>query len=323
MKERRGHWYLLTGLVLGLVLGLVYAWLISPVKYVNSSPSSLKASFKEQYRALIAAAYSANRNLPRAQVRLALLSEVDVPRLLAEQAQRTLAEGGSQNEARALGLLAVALGQGPTPFASNLPVTEVGSPTPTITRVVEATSTATPTPLIPSPSVQPTTTPTPLLLSPTLRTATQKAEITKTSVPSPSPTSALTRTITSTPLPTHTPTPTPVALFVLRSRTFICDPNLIEPIIMVNTYNNSACCDLPVSGVEVIVNWDGGEDHFFTGLKPELGTGYADFTMSPGTVYSLRLADGGEMIPGLTSTECEVAGENRYWGSWLLVFEQP
>ena len=31
-QERRGPWYLLTGLVLGLAFGLVFAWVVSPVK---------------------------------------------------------------------------------------------------------------------------------------------------------------------------------------------------------------------------------------------------------------------------------------------------
>ncbi len=50
----------------------------------------------------------------------------------------------------------------------------------------------------------------------------------------------------------------------------------------------------PVPSVELVVTWDGGEDHFFTGLKPELGLGYADFVMTPEVVYSIRLADGGQ-----------------------------
>jgi hypothetical protein len=314
MKERRGQWYLLTGLVLGLLVGLIYAWLISPVKYTNSSPASLKTGFKEQYRALIAAAYVADKNLARAQARLELLGETDIPRLLAEQAQRTLAEGGSQNDARALGLLAVALGQGPTPLASNLPLTEIASPSPTITHTIS------PTNLIPNPTAQPTSSPTKLVISQTVGSATELAVITNTSVFSPISTIVLTQTVTTTALPIRTPTPTPLALFVIRSRTFICDPNLSEPIIMVNTYDDH---DQPVPGVEVIVSWDAGEDYFFTGLKPELGMGYADFTMIPGTSYMLRLADGGETISGLISTECQVAGENNFPGSWLVVFDQP
>jgi hypothetical protein len=40
-------------------------------------------------------------------------------------------------------------------------------------------------------------------------------------------------------------------------------------------------------------------------------------------VYTLRLADGGQIIPGLTPTECESPSGDRYWGAWKLVFVQP
>ena len=78
-----------------------------------------------------------------------------------------------------------------------------------------------------------------------------------------------------------------------------------------------------VPGVEAVVEWDGGESHFFTGLKPELGLGYADFAMTPGVVYTLRLAEGGQVIPNLRAGECEAQDGGRFWGSWLLVFTQP
>jgi hypothetical protein len=75
--------------------------------------------------------------------------------------------------------------------------------------------------------------------------------------------------------------------------------------------------------VEVIVNWTDGEDHFFTGLKPEYGLGYGDFLMTPGVTYSLHLAEGGEPASGLIAADCETASGDRYLGSWKLVFVQP
>ncbi len=127
MTEDRGRWYLLTGFVIGAVLGLVYAWLISPQQTPDTPPASLQPEFKDQFRAMIAAAFVATGNLPRAEARLALLGESDSVIALSEQAQRTLGEGGSPIEAQALGLLAVALGQDE---AAALP-TQIFSPTPT------------------------------------------------------------------------------------------------------------------------------------------------------------------------------------------------
>ena len=108
---QRGYWYLLTGLVFGLVLGLVYAWLINPVDYVNTIPSSLREDYRDQYRLMIALAYAANKDLVRASERLKLLNDDDPVRTLTEQAQRILAEDGSMEDARALGALATAMQQ--------------------------------------------------------------------------------------------------------------------------------------------------------------------------------------------------------------------
>lgn len=110
-EDERGNWYLLTGVVLGIMLGILFAWVISPVEYVDTAPESLKDEFKDQYRVLIASAYVANGDLVRAKARLELLDEADIYLVVAEQAQQMLAEGGSVEEAQALGRLALALGQ--------------------------------------------------------------------------------------------------------------------------------------------------------------------------------------------------------------------
>lgn len=110
-EDERGNWYLLTGVVLGIILGILFAWVISPVEYVDTAPESLTNEFKDQYRVLIASAYVANGDLVRAKARLELLDEADIYLVVAEQAQQMLAEGGSVEEAQALGRLALALGQ--------------------------------------------------------------------------------------------------------------------------------------------------------------------------------------------------------------------
>lgn len=286
MIKNRGPWYLLTGLVIGVVIGLLYAWTVQPVQYTNTTPASLRPNFKDQYRSLIALAYLTNSDMVRAKARLELLKDEDAYRALAEQAQRTLAEGGFLQEARALGLLAASLGQGSATVDPN-----------------PQSSQATPSDETESP-------------------ASSGTPATPSLTPSPTATSQLTKTPGDTfaPLPTHTPTLTPGAPFVLLSRDLVCDPNLEEALIQVLAHD---AADQPVPGVEVVVNWEGGENHFFTGLIPELGLGYADFSMTAGTTYTLRLAEGGEPITGLTPSECESGGGKRYWGSWRLIFSQP
>jgi len=68
--------------------------------------------------------------------------------------------------------------------------------------------------------------------------------------------------------------------------------------------------------------WDTGQDHFFTGLKPELGMGYGDFAMTEGVTYTLQLADSLQPVTNLAAHECEGQGDEPYLGSWLLQFEQ-
>ena len=45
-------------------------------------------------------------------------------------------------------------------------------------------------------------------------------------------------------------------------------------------------------GVKIIVSWDGGEEQFFAGLKPELSNCYADYIMTPEMEYTIQLAIG-------------------------------
>ncbi len=302
MREERGHWYLLTGFVIGIVLGLVYAWLISPQQYQDTSPSSLLPEFKGQYRAMIAAAFVATGNLPRAEARLALLGDGNVERALTEQAQRTLGEGNLPLEAQALGLLAVALGQGD---AGALP-TFVPSATPTESQSSSASQSA---------NTEPTST------EITLEDTTPDFSTTPSPLPTKkTPQVTTTALSTATPLPTRTPTVTPGSPFVLQSNTFVCDTNLPNPLIQVIAEDSSG---EPLSGQEIITTWEGGEDYYFTGLKPELGLGYADFLMTPGVVYQVRMAGGGQTVPDITPAECETQSGRRYWGSWLLIFSRP
>jgi hypothetical protein len=250
LKDERGSWYLLTGLVLGLSIGLVFAWVISPRAFGDSSPALLRADFKDSYRAMIAVAFSANGNLPRAQARLRLLGDPDIVQAVSGQAARMAAQGSSTHEAQALERLALAL---------SAPSTDL--PPATVVSV------------------------------------------------SPSPASAT----PSLPVPTASPS----GLFSLTGRTLICDQELSRPMIQVLARDRNG---EQLSAVEVIVKWEGGEDHFFTGLKPEIGLGYADFHITPGTAYTLQLASGEQLVSELASSECEAEDGSRFWGSWLLEF---
>jgi hypothetical protein len=302
MRQSRGSWYLLTGLIFGLILGLVYAWVISPVAYINTDPGSLRADFKGVYRALIASAYNADGNLERARVRLSLLKDANPAESLAAQAQSLLAQGGSQDDARRLAVLAAALGKAPRPVSSGVPLTLAADPSPL------------PVSLTPTPQAS---------LLPSSTPDNTQAVSTVTSTPLPSTTFTRTPAATTmTPLPTvpsRTPTPTLGAPFILKSQQQICDPSLTQALLQVQVTDAAG---RPVPGVEIQVTWQGGSDFFFTGLKPDLGSGYADFVMKPGESYSVHLAEGSQVVNNLNVPDCSSAGGSNYWGGWLLSFTQ-
>lgn len=310
MREERGSWYLLTGLIIGIALGLLYSWLISPIKYVNTTPDTLRSDYHDSYRLTISQAFQSTGDLARAQARLDLLNDEDSALALAEQAQRHLAEGGTVVDAQALADLAAVLGQAPLPFTASPVPTDTQSP-PTETPTFTHTSTVTDTP---TPEFTPTVTHT---ITPTV-TLTPTEGPTDTITPTPPATS--TPEPTRTPLPTRTLTPTLAPPFVLDKQIQVCNPNLSEPQIQV-FINDAAGQGVP--GIEIIITWDTGQESFFTGLKPEIDLGYADFVMTPEVIYTLQVSGGGQIIPDIFAPECEGDGNQRYWGSWRLIFKHP
>jgi hypothetical protein len=78
-----------------------------------------------------------------------------------------------------------------------------------------------------------------------------------------------------------------------------------------------------VAGVEIVITWDGGKEQFFTGLKPELGNGYADYIMTPNTTYTVQLASGSDVALGITAPTCQSANGENFFGGIKLTFQQP
>ena len=285
MDERRGPWYLLTGLLMGLALGLLYAWFLDPVQYANTSPDALRPEFKDQYRILIAQAYPYSGDLGRARGRLALLKDDRPSFELGAQAQRILAAGGSVDTARALARLSSDLN---LPEGSLPPQTSAG------------------TPAAGDPALPPTAT-----LSPD--------EQIQTPTPAPSPTRPQPPTFTPRPSPTRQPTQD--APFRLDDQQVVCgDPQRSAGLLAVETLDGGGN---PLAGVRIQITWEGGENAFFTGLYPEISPGYADFVMQPDVTYTLRAGEGGELVEGLSATPCKDAEGKAYLGGWKLVFVLP
>jgi hypothetical protein len=125
---------------------------------------------------------------------------------------------------------------------------------------------------------------------------------------------------TPTVRPTFTSIPRPEDPFTLVGQENICDPKLppgLLQFILIDSRRRQ------VAGIKIIVTWAEGEDRFFTGFKPELGNGYADFIMQSGTIYSARVADSGAFVSNLFVPTCKNESGEDYLGGLLLTFQQP
>lgn len=288
---RRIPFDILIALLIGLGLGLAYSWLISPLQVVDSDPIALRADFKDNYRSAIAASYNATGNLPRAQARLALLGDSNTADSLNSQAQRLIASG-EFTQADQLVALAGALENGTSSISEVTSTSESA-----VAVITESTATLPP----PPPDI-------PFQFTETPQTIETQAPVTQAVVGNP------------TPRPTRTLIPTVGAPFTLIAQDSVCDTNLPDGLLQVFIFNSK---HRQVAGAKIIITWDNGEDQFFTGLKPEVGNGYADYSMSPNITYTLRLAVGSDIASGLTAPTCQTPSGETFLGGIKLTFQQP
>jgi hypothetical protein len=195
---------------------------------------------------------------------------------------------------------------GPSFFITALPI----PPTPTAIPLPTATTTP-----APAPTATRTATPAP--------SATPLPTSTATSTPTPVPTATRTATLTPTATPTRQPTATrqPIATrpppFFLEQRQRICEPDRGRPRIEITVQTKEGA---GIPGSEIWVIWSGGVDRFTTGLKPEIGLGYADFDMMPGLVYAVAVADPKLPVVDLLHAEaCFPDEDDSLLASWRLV----
>ena len=284
-EESRGSWYLLTGLIIGIFLGILFSRNILPVSYIDTSPDSLRSEDKDRYRSLIASAYLSNGDLVRARARLELLGDPDMSRTLTEQAQRTIAEDGSSSEAQALGLLALALGEEPPGLFQSAPQ-QLDQPSITITPAGSGS-----------------------LVKPGQMDSTSPASIIQTQA-------EVSEAVVS-PMAMGSISP---EKYILSSKTEVCEQSLVEPLIQIEVIDQSGN---PIAGVSATITWPGGEENFYTGLKPEKGIGYADYTLNPDFVYSLYIGNNGSELSEIRPVLCRNADGSSYWGALSLKYSAP
>nr|MBN1228639.1 hypothetical protein [Anaerolineae bacterium] len=130
----------------------------------------------------------------------------------------------------------------------------------------------------------------------------------------PTPTIEILETPTS---PTPTPTPPIIIALELVDRTRLCRENENEGLLQIQVtdrYGNG----LP--GIEILVEWEEGQDRFYTGLKPAIDPGYADFAMSADQVYRVTLVGLSDPVEGISSEICQAPEGRDVIPSYELVF---
>jgi hypothetical protein len=60
-------------ILVGVAGGLFYGWVVNPVRYVDTTPDTLRIDYKSDYVLMVAEAYGAENDLALAVRRLALL----------------------------------------------------------------------------------------------------------------------------------------------------------------------------------------------------------------------------------------------------------
>ena len=99
----------LIAILVGVAVGLAYAWYINPVKYVDTSPTTLRIDYKSDYVLMVAEAFSNEGDLPIAIRRLALLGDRPPLDIVREAILFAQGHGYADNDVAQMDALSTAL----------------------------------------------------------------------------------------------------------------------------------------------------------------------------------------------------------------------
>jgi len=245
-------WFaLLLGLMLGAGGGLLFAWNVAPAEEFDTAPWQLRPEDKTQYLAALMLAYDTDGDLQRTIDGLTDLRFSGDPIQAVADAACELTRTGFVDSRS--GERAIRAMMKFYQLQGRTSCADSLLPPiesqPTVAVIIAAT------PTLPPP---PTKTPTPEGAAP------------------PTETPSAARIV---------PTVEPQRAFRLARLESFCDADfsgLIEVYVQ-----NSDGSGIP--GQRVRVSWDGGENTFITGLKPERGADYADFQMEANRGYTIEM----------------------------------
>jgi hypothetical protein len=288
MSSRAGTaWIILAilGLMAGLAIGLLLGWIVWP-QLGGVGVADLAPQYKDDYIAMVSAAYAQDHNLDEARSRLDALQVPNAAQSVADLAATYIAKGRDPREARALVELADGLG---IADASMLAYIATATPLPTATP--SPTPVPTDTPVPPTDTPEPTLIPTDTPIPPT-----------DTSVP---PTATRPRPPAAKP---KAPTATPTKKAQVPKWTW--DLWLMGPANSGNQSCGGGDLNIYVTVVDAAGNQIPGVwvyDKYtnlyqVSGSKPERGAGALEFVYGGGGGGSLCIAasQGGPCVTGYT-----------------------
>jgi hypothetical protein len=281
---------LLIGLAIGFGVSLYFAWIVEPVSYTEASPARMNDRYRAEYILLVSQAFEAGSDWEQTAERLDGLSDDQISQTVGEQLAAYLRQGQPPETMRSLALLARQLGV----ESAAVDVFVPPQPEPPGQEAPQATVDQSPLAQVTSPASQPTA----AANQPTPQPA-------STAEPSPTPTA------------TPSPSPTTVPVFRLLNQEQVCRSDTAVQRIEVVAVDSIL---EPLQAAEVIVIWDEGNDHFFTGFKPDREPGYGDFEMEPGVEYTVMMAEGSQLVSGLAVKLCD-EDEGGLPGGWRLTFQ--
>lgn len=267
----------------GLIAGAAYARLIDPLRVTDASPAQVTATYRQAWIVMAAEALAQDGDWERTRARLDTLRDPALPQTVKDLFQQVDAQG-SRTAARALAQLADRLGARTAGMSVYL-VTPGVTPAPGSNSSQPATPSRA--------SASPTPEPVAIGKSPT-----------PAATPTPTP-----RAATPSPVPTYNPA------YQIISQIAECTRPPAMPQIRV-TVQDAAGQALP--GVRVWLTWDGGDDRFVTGLKPEVNAGYGDFDMLPNRNYNVSIERRESVIASGLQAEACAGGAV----SWRMIVRQ-
>jgi hypothetical protein len=85
-------------IALGIAIGLLYGWIINPVKFVDTTPASLRVDYRTDYVLMVAEAYHTDQNVELAVRRLAIFGGETPAAISAQALQAGRQMNYSQND---------------------------------------------------------------------------------------------------------------------------------------------------------------------------------------------------------------------------------